>query len=75
MPRLRAGWLEGSDCQEGREVDLLEMAAPPVIPKVHPEQVVEDILISTLIKVQKHSSRDVSRAAAKYLELLKGRML
>ena len=69
-------WVEeGSEHREEGAVDLAEMSAPAVIPKVHPEQVVQDILISTLQKVQKKSSPEVSRAAAKYLALIKAGLL
>lgn len=52
------------------KIDLAEMSAPSAVPKVSPEQVVQDILVSTLHKVRRNASPEVRRAAEKYLEAI-----
>lgn len=66
-----AGWLSGYRHRDVEKVDLAEMSAPSAIPKVNPEQVVQDILVSTLQKVRRKASPDVREAAEKYLEAIR----
>jgi hypothetical protein len=51
-------------------IRLEELPAPLPITKVSPDQLIEDILISTLRRVQENSSPAVSAAAARYITLL-----
>jgi hypothetical protein len=52
-------------------VRLAKMPAPTILPDVSPEQVVTDIVISTLQRVQRSSSPDVAAAAARFLSALR----
>jgi hypothetical protein len=52
-------------------VRLTEMPAPEALPEISPDQVVTDILICTLERVQRSSSPSVAAAAARYLESLR----
>jgi hypothetical protein len=52
-------------------VRLTEMPSPAVLAPMSPEQVVTDIMISTLIRVQQCSSAEVAAAAARYLATLR----
>jgi hypothetical protein len=46
------------------------MPAPEPIAQISPDQVVTDILIATLLKVQKTASAEVAAAAGRYLAQL-----
>lgn len=75
VARLESRWVEGSGAEEFGRIDLMRMSPPAVIPKIHPEQVVQDILISTLSKLQEKASPEVSRAAARYLAHIRAGLL
>jgi hypothetical protein len=49
---------------------LEDLAAPLPITKVSADQLIEDILVSTLRRVQASSSPEVAAAAARYISLL-----
>ncbi|HEX7860372.1 MAG TPA: hypothetical protein VF773_08615 [Verrucomicrobiae bacterium] len=51
------------------------MPAPLPIAKVSPDQLIEDVLISTLRRLQENSSPEVSAAAARYISLLSEKAL
>jgi hypothetical protein len=52
-------------------VQLSQMPAPVALPQISPDQVVADILISTLERIQRSSSPEVSAAAARYLSVFR----
>jgi hypothetical protein len=52
-------------------VQLAEMPAPVALPQISPDQVVVDILVSTLERVQRSSSPEVAAAAARYLSVFR----
>lgn len=52
-------------------VNLKELPDPLPIAKPQPTQIVQDILISTLLRVQSTSSRDVAEAAARYIDVIR----
>ena len=58
---------KGSACSPIR---LDELPAPLPIAKVSPDQLIEDILVSTLRRVQENSAPEVAAAAARYISLL-----
>lgn len=64
-------WYPGIHHREVGKVELSEMSAPTALPKVDPEQVVQDILVSTLRKVRRNASPEVRRTAEKYLEAIR----
>ena len=51
-------------------LQLEQLPAPLPIAKVAPDQVIEDILLATLRRVQKSGSPEVAAAAARYMSLL-----
>lgn len=51
-------------------INIEDLPAPLPVAKVSPDQLVEDILIATLRRVQNTSSPQVAAAAARYLALL-----
>lgn len=67
----RGKWLRKLNHKEVGKVNLREMAPPSAIAKIHPDQVVEDILMSTLLKVQSQASPEISAAAARFVELIR----
>ena len=54
----------------GIPISLAALPAPLPINKVAPDQLIEDILVATLRRVQENSSAEVAAAAARYLSLL-----
>lgn len=56
---------------ESKPVNLKEIPAPAPISKPEPEKIVQDILVSTLLRIQSASSAEVANAAARYLEVIK----
>ena len=60
----------GVQVGEPSPICLDELPAPLPISKVSPDQLIEDILMSTLRRVQANSSPEVAAAAARYLALL-----
>ena len=52
-------------------VRLTEMPSPMTLPEISPEQVVADILVCTLERVQRSSSPEVAAAAARYLSVFR----
>ena len=52
-------------------MNLKEIPDPLPIAKPQPSQIVQDILVSTLLRVQSTSNEDVAQAAARYLELIR----
>jgi hypothetical protein len=65
--RIKAGVILG---MTGSTVRLEELPAPLPITKVPPDQLIEDILISTLRRVQNSAAPEVAAAAARYITLL-----
>ena len=51
-------------------ISIEDLPAPLPVAKVSPDQLIEDILIATLRRVQNSSSPEVAAAAARYLALL-----
>ena len=51
-------------------IKIEDLPAPLPIAKISPDQLIEDILISTLRRVQEHSAPEVAAAAARYISLL-----
>jgi hypothetical protein len=51
-------------------VNLEDLPPPLPIAKISPDQLIEDILIATLRRVQGNSSPEVAAAAARYITLL-----
>lgn len=56
-------------------IKLEDLPAPLPIAKVSPDQLIEDVLISTLRRLQENSSPEVSAAAARYISLLSEKAL
>ncbi len=52
-------------------VRLAEMPSPVILPEISPEQVVADILVCTLERIQRSSSPEVAAAAARYLSVFR----
>ena len=58
-------------CQlEESPLEMDKIAPPLPITKVSPDQLIEDILVATLRRVQKSASPEVAAAAARYISLL-----
>jgi hypothetical protein len=55
---------------DGASVCIENMPAPLPVAKVSPDQLIEDILVSTLRRVQSTASPEVAAAAARYIALL-----
>jgi hypothetical protein len=51
-------------------VSIESLPAPLPISKISPDQLIEDILVSTLRRVQGSASPEVAAAAARYISLL-----
>jgi hypothetical protein len=51
--------------------NLAQMAAPVPVQQVQPDQVIEDILIATLKRVQNSANPELAAAALRYITLLK----
>jgi hypothetical protein len=51
--------------------NLTEMAAPVPIQQIQPDQVIEDIIIATLKRVQNSANPELAAAALRYITLLK----
>ena len=51
-------------------VPLESLPAPLPVRKIHPDQLIEDILVATLRRVQENASPEVSAAASRYISLL-----
>lgn len=49
---------------------LESLPAPLPVQKIHPDQLIEDILVATLRRVQEDASPEVSAAASRYISLL-----
>lgn len=58
------------DGNKSYRVALRNLPAPLPISKVSPDQLIEDILVSTLRRVKERSSPEVAAAAARYITLL-----
>ena len=58
------------ELNDGEPIRLEELPAPLPITKISPDQLIEDILVSTLRRVQANSSPEVAAAAARYISLL-----
>jgi hypothetical protein len=54
-----------------KRVNLKEIPAPVPIAKPEPKKIVQDILVSTLLRIQSGGSAEVADAAAEYLEMIK----
>lgn len=70
--RFRVG---GQQAEGIDSVRLEDLPAPLPIAKVTSDQLIEDILISTLRRVQENSSPQVAAAAARYISLLSEKAL
>ncbi|MGZ8938963.1 MAG: hypothetical protein ACXW32_07110 [Limisphaerales bacterium] len=51
-------------------IALETLPAPLPVSRVHPDQLIEDILVATLRRVQDNASPEVAAAAARYISLL-----
>jgi len=72
QPHINLGGAFGSDrSRSGKPVRLGQMPAPTILPEISADQVVTDILVCTLQRVQRHSSPDVAAAAARFLSALR----
>jgi hypothetical protein len=56
-------------------INLEDLPAPLPIAKISPDQLIEDILVSTLRRLQENSSPEVTAAAARYISLLSEKAL
>src|SRR5689334_21878566 len=56
---------------ECRPANLADMPEPGVLPPISPDQVVTDILVATLLRVQQSSNSVVAAAAARFLSALR----
>lgn len=54
-----------------RSFSLTQMPAPVTLPEISPEQVVADILVCTLERIQRSSSPEVAAAAGRYLSVFR----
>jgi len=63
------------ECESGLPISLAALPAPLPISKVAPDQLIEDILLATLRRVQSNSSPEVAAAAARYITLLSEKAL
>jgi hypothetical protein len=54
-----------------KPVNLDEIPAPAPISKPQPDKIVQDILLSTLLRVQSSSSSEIAAAAARYIEMIR----
>jgi hypothetical protein len=52
-------------------VDLTQMAPPAPVTHLHPDQIIEDILLATLSRVQASANPELAAAAARYMTLLR----
>jgi hypothetical protein len=68
--RFAAEWLLPVS-ETSHPANLADMAAPAPIERISPDQIIEDILVSTLSRVQNTSSPQLSAAAARYISLLR----
>lgn len=57
------------------QIRIEDLPAPLPIAKISPDQLIEDILLATLRRVQNNSSPDVAAAAARYISLLSEKAL
>ena len=71
--RIDRGWGIVPGNRDFGSVDLRSMGAPPPIQKPSPDQVVEDIVVSTLLKVQDRSSPEIQAAAQRMLTMFRPR--
>jgi hypothetical protein len=60
----------GLECGSGIPISLAALPAPLPINKVAPDQLIEDILLATLRRVQENSSPEIAAAASRYITLL-----
>ena len=60
-----------SPTHAAERVKLSKMPAPNPVSRLHPDQVIEDILVSTLVRVQKTANPELAAAAARYIALLR----
>lgn len=59
-----------NDGNESFPIAFKNLPAPLPIEKIPADQLIEDILVSTLRRVQERSSPEVAAAAARYISLL-----
>ena len=52
------------------QIRLEDLPAPLPVAKISPDELIEDILVATLRRVQNNSSPEVAAAAARYISLL-----
>lgn len=55
----------------GGPVCLAEMPPPATIERISPDQVIVDVLVATLLKVQRSATPEVAAAAERYLAQLR----
>jgi hypothetical protein len=72
--RFAAEWLLPVS-GHSQPANLAKMAAPSPIGRISPDQIIEDILVSTLSRVQSTGSPELSAAAARYISLLREKAL
>lgn len=51
-------------------VAIESLPAPLPVRKIHPDQLIEDILVATLRRVQENASPEIAAAASRYISLL-----
>ena len=74
VDRLREEWkLEPTLSQE--PIDLQRMSPPLPIVRIEPDQIIEDLLVATLTRVQRSNRGELAAAAARYLTLLREKAL
>jgi len=64
----RSVWIAKSHIE--KFVSLADMPRPVTIAPIAPDKIVEDILISTLVRVKNSAKPEIAAAAARYLSLL-----
>jgi hypothetical protein len=69
LSRVKSSWMPtAGGC--GPLINLESMAAPVAIERAETDQIIEDILIATLLRVQKSAKGELAAAAARYVTLL-----
>ena len=56
-------------------LELAQMPAPLPVSPLDPDQIIEDILVSTLTRVQASAKPELAAAAARYITLLRQKAL
>jgi hypothetical protein len=68
--RFAPGWL--LPLEQAKQSEALDqMPAPLPIGRIEPDQIIEDILVSTLSRVKNSANAPLAAAAARYITLLR----